>query len=147
MDVTHRYNGDTGHGYDEFSVFLDTLDISLGTFVDTIGHADAVAGVLLGRIRTEVPDIASGIGRSDKDERPHLLIGDRTGMVGPGLRIVHKVPVMLSLEILKPFEAAPYEHQRRNQLFLDIGQPSRIELLHGVERDIGFYAFGFKQGL
>ena len=147
MDVTHRYNGDTGHGNDQFAVFLDALDIPLGTFVDSIGHAHPVADVVLRRIGTEILDVPTGVGGGHEDEGAHLGIADGPGLVGPGLRVVHEVPIVLRLEMHEPVGCAAHEHQRRDQLLLDIGQAPCVVLLHGVERDIGLDAFAVKQRL
>ena len=147
MDVTHRDHGDAGHGYDQFAVFLDALDIPLGTLVDAVGHAHPVADVVFRRVGTEILDVPAGVGGGHEDEGAHLSIADGPGLVGPGLRVVHEVPVVRQFELHEPVGRATDEHQRRNQLLLDIGQAPCVVLLHGVERDIGLDTFAVKQRL
>ena len=147
MDVTHCDDSDAGHGYDQFAVFLDALDIPLGTLVDTIGHAYPVADVVLRRIGTEILDIPAGIGGGHEDEGAHLGIVDGPGLVGPGLRVVHEVPVVLQFELHEPVGRAAYEHQRRDQLLLDIGQAAALVGLDGMVRHVRLDAFGLEQGL
>ena len=147
MDVTHRDHGDAGHGYNQFAVFLDALDIPLGTLVDAVGHAHPVADVVLRRVGTEILDVPAGIGGDHEDEGAHLDIANGTGTVGPGLGVVHEVRIVFMLELHEPLRSTPHEHQRRDQLLLDIGQAPCVVLLHGVERDIGLDTFAVKQRL
>ena len=147
MDVTHRDHGDAGHGYDQFAVFLDALDIPFGTLVDAVGHAHPVADMVLRRIGTEILDVPTGVSGGHEDEGAHLGITDGPGLVGPGLRVVHEVPVVLRLEMNEPVGCAAHEHQRRDQLLLDISQAAVLVCLDGMVRHVGLDAFGLEQGL
>ena len=146
MDVTHRDHGDAGHGDDELAVFLDALDVAFGTLVDAVGHAHAVADVVLRRVGAEIPDVPAGIGGGHEDEGAHLGVADGTGLVGPGLGVVHEIPAMLRLEMHEPVGRAAHEHQRRDQLLLDIGQAAALVALDGVVRHVGLDAFRLEQG-
>ena len=146
MDVTDRDDGNAGDGDDEFAVFLDPLDVALGTLVDTVNHAHAIARVVLRRIRAEILHVATGIGRGHEDEGAHLCIVNHPGFAGPGLRIEHEIPVVLVFEVDQPLRRATHEHQRRNQLFLDIRQATALIPFFSMVRYIRLDTFGIKQG-
>ena len=147
MDVTDRDDGDTGHGDDEFAVLLDALDVAFGAFVDAVGHAHAVARVVFRRVGTEVLDVAACVGGGHQDERAHLRVADGAGGLLPGLRVVHEILVVALLEINQPALLAAHEHQRGDQLLLDVGQAAGLEVLDRVDRDISLHARCFEQGL
>ncbi len=146
MDVTDCNHGDTGHGNNELPVFLDALDVAFGPFVDAVGHADAVADVILRRIGSEILDIPAGVGGCHQDERVHLLIADGARLPALGFGVIHEILIVAALEFAKPLLAATHEKQRRDQLLLNIGQAAAVELLHGMDRDICFHTLVFKQG-
>ena len=147
MDVTDRHHGDSGHGDDEFAVLLDALDVPFRPFVDPVDHPHAVAGVVFGCIRPEIPDIASGIGRGHQDERAHLFVPDGPRLAGLRLHIVHKDLIVNPFEIHKPLLGATHEQLRGDELLFDIDQASAVELLDGVQGDIRLHARRFQQGL
>ena len=146
MDVTDCNHGDACYGNNEFPVFLDALDVTFGPLVDAVGHADAVADVILGCIGAEIPDIPAGVGGCHEDERAHLLIADGTRQPALGLGVVHEILIVAALEFAQPLSGATHEKQRRDQLLLDIGQAAAVELLHGMDRDIRLLPLMFKQG-
>ena len=146
MDVTDRDDSDAGHGYDEFAVLLDALDVAFGTLVDAVSYAHAVAGAILRRVGAEIFHVPAGTSGSDQDEGPHFLVADRAGLAAPGLRIEHEVCVVFFLEFHEPFFRAAHEKQRGDKLFFDIDQPPAFKLFDGLERDIRLHSLGFKEG-
>ena len=106
-----------------------------------------VADVVLRRVGTEILDGPAGIGGGHEDEGTHLCIADGPGLVGPCLRVVHEVPVVRQFELHEPVGRAAYEHQRRDQLLLNIGQAAALVGLDGMVRHVRLDAFGLEQGL
>ena len=139
MDVTDRDDGDAADGHDELAVLLDALDETLGTLVDAVDHAHAVARVVLGSVRTEVRGPAAGVRGRNEDEGPHLLVADWTGDVVP-VRVlggvVHEVLVVVALESDEPLGVAAHEHQRGDEGFLLIRQLSPVMPLDGVDGNV-----------
>ena len=147
MDVADRDDGDAGHGDDEFAVFLDAFDVAFGAFVDAVGHAHAVARVVLRRVGAEVLHVAARLSGGDEDERAHLLVADGPGRLALGIRVVHEILVVAVLEVHEPFLLAAHEHQRGDQLLLFVDQPPGVQPLHGMDRDIGLDALMLEEGL
>ena len=146
MDVTDRDDGDAADGHDELAVLLDALDVAFGARVDATRHAHAVARVVLGRVGAEVRGVAAGVGRGDEDEGPHLLVADGPGGLFLRGRVVHKVLVVVVLEIDQPLLLAADEHQGRDERHFFVGEPPVFVGLDGVDGDVTLDP-GRQQGL
>lgn len=140
MDVTDRDHGDAGHGDDELAVLLDALDEAFGALVDAVDNAHVVARVVLRRIGAEIFHVASGVRRGHQDEGAHLAVADGTGLVGLSFRVVHEILVVIVFELHQPLLGTAHEEQGRDELLLLVGEAAAIELLDGVDRDIGLDA-------
>ena len=145
MDAADRHHGDAGHGDDQLAVLLDALDVALGAFVDAVDHAHAVAGVVFRRVGAEILHVAARVGRGHEDERAHLAVGHRARLAAARLRVVHEHVIVFALELLQPRSLAADEHQRGDQLRLDVAELPLVIRLDGVQRDIALQALG-KEG-